>query len=88
METIVNELESSKTGEKFHDFVINDAVYYIKKAQEALDEGLEDPKAWYMREQINAKTFFNLLPHIFLTHHRLLSDTSSDENSSHPKSSP
>ena len=88
MDDIIDTIESRKTGEKFHDFVLDDAIYFIKKAKEALEDGLPDPEAWYNNEQINAKTFFKLLPQIFLTHHRVLSDTSSSSNPTCPISSP
>ena len=58
MEYIVKGLESQKNGDKFHDFVLADAIYYIKKAQETLDEGLANPEQWYRNEQVNSSTFF------------------------------
>ena len=89
MEYIVKGLESQKNGEKFHDFVLSDAIYYIKKAQEALDEGLLNPEQWYNNEQINSSTFFSLFPQIYFTQQRLLlaSDSCSSQSPSCPKSS-
>jgi len=74
MEYIIKGIESQKTGDKYHDFVLSDAVYYIKKAQETLDEGLENPEQWYKNEQINSSTFFNLFPQIYFTRERLASE--------------
>ena len=89
MEYIVKGLESQKNGDKFHDFVLADAIYYIKKAQETLDEGLANPEQWYRNEQVNSSTFFSLFPQIYLTQQRLLlaSDNCSSQNPSCPKSS-
>jgi len=87
MDTLLKDLESHKTGEKFHDFVIDDAMFYIKKAQEALDEGLKDPKLWYRNEQINSQTFFTLFPHIYFTQQQLAC-TNSEPDPTHPKSNP
>ena len=61
---VVNALEMKKTGEKFHDFCIDDAIFHIKKAQEALEEGLADPVAWYSSSQFSAKVLAKSLPFI------------------------
>ena len=60
----VNALEMKKTGEKFHDFCIDDAIFHIKKAQEALDEGLLDPEAWYKSSLFTSKVLAKSLPFI------------------------
>ena len=86
MEYIIKGIESQKTGDKYHDFVLSDAVYYIKKAQETLDEGLRNPEEWYRNEQINSSTFFSLFPQIYFTQQRLASDSCFSQNPSHPKS--
>ena len=57
-------LELRKTGEKFHDFCIDDAIFHIKKAQEALDEGLLDPEAWYKSSLFTSKVLAKSLPFI------------------------
>ena len=71
MELIVDGLETKKNGEKFHDHVIDDAISNIKRAQEALDEGLKDPKKWWDDNYINSKTFMYLMPFIYLIQQRL-----------------
>jgi hypothetical protein len=90
MDTLIKTFESQKNGNKYHDFVLDDAIYYIKKAQEALTEGLLDPEEWYKNEQVNAKTFCSLFPHIYFTQQRLASemDTCSSQIPTRPKSSP
>ena len=60
----VNALELKKTGEKFHDFCIDDAIFHIKKAQEALEDGLLDPEAWYKSSVFTAKVLAKSLPFI------------------------
>jgi hypothetical protein len=67
MDDIIHTLESRKTGEKFHDFVLNDAIYFINKAKDALEDGLRDPEGWYNSEQVSLKTFCTLFPQIYAT---------------------
>jgi hypothetical protein len=88
MEIIIDGLQSRKNGEKYHDFVLDDAIYYIKKAQEALGDGLDDPESWFKNEQINSSTFYSLFPQIYFTQQRLASCMNSSPESTHPKSSP
>ena len=57
-------LESRKTGDKCYDFCIDDAIFHIKKAHEALEEGLSDPKAWYESSKFTAKVLSKSLPFI------------------------
>jgi hypothetical protein len=80
MDLIIKGLESKKNGDKYHDFVIDDAMYYIKKAQETLDQGLLNPVEWYENEQVNSKTFFSLFPQIYLTHQRFSSEGGTDSS--------
>ena len=37
MDTLIKDLENLKTGEKYHDFVIDDAILNMQKTKEALD---------------------------------------------------
>jgi len=57
-------LESRKTGEKYHDFCIDDAIFHIHKAHEALEEGLSDPAAWYASSRFAANVLAKCLPFI------------------------
>jgi hypothetical protein len=66
MDLIIDGLESRKTGEMYHDHVLSDAILNIKKAQEALDEGLKDPERWYKDNETNCKIFLKLFPFIYL----------------------
>ncbi len=67
MDDIIQTLESRKTGEKFHDFVLNDAIHFIHKAKDALEDGLKDPEGWYNSEQVSIKAFCTLFPQIYFT---------------------
>jgi hypothetical protein len=67
MDDMIKTLESRKTGEKFHDFVLSDAIHFIHKAQDALEDGLKDPEGWYNNEQAGLKTFCTLFPQIYFT---------------------
>jgi len=66
MDLIIDGLESRKTGDKYHDCVLDDAIGHIRCAQEALNGGLKDPENWYKECRVVAKTFVNLLPYIYL----------------------
>jgi len=66
MDLIIDGLEARKTGEFYHDHVISDAILNIKKAQEALDEGLKDPEKWYRDNETNCKIFLRLFPFIYI----------------------
>jgi len=57
-------LESRKNGDRYHDFCIDDAIFHIKKAQEALEEGLSDPKAWYTSSKFTSQVLAKSLPFI------------------------
>lgn len=62
MDLIKEGLKTKKNGDKYHDSVINDAVYYIEKAQECLDEGLKNPEKWHKDNMIMNKTITQLFP--------------------------
>lgn len=64
MDDLIPALESRKNGEKYHDFCIDDAIFHIKKAIEALEEGLADPLAWHASSQFSAKILAKSLPFI------------------------
>ena len=83
MDLIIDGLETKKNGEKYHDHVIDDAISNIKRAQEALDEGLKDPKKWWDDNYVNCKTFMYLMPFIYLLQQRISQHTpcSPEENS-------
>ena len=57
-------LESRKIGEKYHDFCIDEAIFHINKAHEALKDGLADPAAWYATSRFTAGVLAKCLPFI------------------------
>tara|TARA_Y100000389_G_C17092872_1_gene332126 strand:- start:140 stop:382 length:243 start_codon:yes stop_codon:yes gene_type:complete len=65
-DTLLNDLNNKKKGDTYHDSVIDDAIFHIKKAMECIDEGLEDPEKWHNDNMIIAKTFTQLFPTIYL----------------------
>ena len=71
MDLIIDGLESKKTGEKYHDFVLDDAVQNIKRAKEALEDGMKDPEKWWTESLLSAKTFMTLFPMIYMVQHKL-----------------
>ena len=62
MDGLVPILEAMKTGDKYRDFCIDDAAFHIKKATEALTDGLKDPEAWYKSSEATMKVFAKSLP--------------------------
>ena len=65
MDTIVSDLEARKSGETYRDSVLEDAIFYIKKAMECMDEGLQNPQKWYDDNLVTAKVFTQLFPAIY-----------------------
>lgn len=63
MDFIIDGLEAKKSGDKYQDHVLDDAIYHIKKAKECLEKGLEDPKAWWMDNMITTKAW---IPYMYL----------------------
>jgi hypothetical protein len=64
MDGIVSLLEAMKTGDAHKDYCIDDAVFHIKKASEAITVGFKDPEAWYKASQAAAKIIAKSLPFI------------------------
>ena len=64
MDGLVPIFEAMKTGDKHRDYCVDDAVYHIKKASEALTDGLKDPEAWYNTSQAATKILAKSLPFI------------------------
>ena len=71
IDCLITHLQSQKTGEKHHDFCIDDAVFHLEKAQEALLEGMAQPKKWYEDALFTAKTFQKCMPFIYLVQESL-----------------
>jgi len=71
MDLIIDGLETRKNGEKYHDFVLDDAINSIKRAKEALDEGMKDPEDWWKDSLLTTKTFMTLFPFIYMVQQRL-----------------
>ena len=70
MESIIKDLEKLKTGEKYHDFVIDDAVLNMQKTQEAL----KDPITWYASVEFSTKTFLKAFPFIYFIQQQELAE--------------
>ncbi len=71
MDLIIDGLEVKKNGDKYHDFVLDDAISSIKRAKEALEEGMKDPEAWWTDSLLTTKTFMTLFPFIYMVQQRL-----------------
>jgi hypothetical protein len=64
MNELVPIFEAMKTGEKYRDYCIDDAIFHMKKASEALQEGLSDPESWYKKSEASARVLAKSLPFI------------------------
>ena len=78
MDLIVDGLEAKKTGDKYRDHVLEDAIFHIKKAKECLEKGLEDPKAWWADNLITTKAW---IPYMYL----MLQQQASHNQDNHPE---
>jgi len=83
MDLLIDGLESRKNGEKYHDFVLSDAINSIKRAKEALEDGLKDPENWWNDSLIMAKTLVTIMPFMYLVQQRITHNQSqsAEENS-------
>ena len=64
MDGMIPLLEALKTGDKHRDYCIDDAIFHIKKATEALTDGLNDPQTWYANSQNAMQVLAKSLPFI------------------------
>lgn len=71
MDLIIDGLEAKKNGEKFHDFVLDDAIHSIKRAKEALEDGMKDPETWWTESLLTTKTLVTLFPLIYMVQQKL-----------------
>ena len=62
MDGMIPLFEAMKNGNVHHDFCIDDAIFHIKKATEALTEGLTDPIMWHARSEASTKILIQCLP--------------------------
>jgi hypothetical protein len=79
MNGLVPIFEAMKTGDKYRDYCIDDAIFHLKKASEALQEGLADPCAWYQKSESTAKVLAKSLPFIIALSQTLKSPDESDQ---------
>ena len=70
MDTLIKDLENLKTGEKYYDLVIDDAVLKMQKTKEAL----EDPMTWYASVEFSTKTFLKAFPFIYFIQQQELAE--------------
>ena len=64
MEGLVPIFEAMKNGDKHRDYCIDDAIFHIKRATEALTDGLKDPETWYKNSQTAMKIIAKSIPFI------------------------
>lgn len=59
-------LETLKNGDPDHDYVIDDAIYHIKRAHWALKEGLKNPAEWRLSSELSDKTLAKAFPILWM----------------------
>ncbi len=57
-------MEHLKNGDPDHDYVIDEIIFHLQKAQEALTEGLPDPKRWRLRGVHGDRVLAQALPYL------------------------
>jgi hypothetical protein len=83
MDGLVPLLEAMKTGDKYRDCCVDDAIFHIKKATEALTDGFKDPEAWYKTSKSTSKMLAKVFPFILayqIAESLDFSDKKSEEN--------
>lgn len=55
-------MENLKNGDPDHDYVIDEIIFHLQKAQEALTEGLPNPKRWRTRGEHGDRVLAQALP--------------------------
>ena len=78
MDGLVPLLEAMKTGEVYRDFCIDDAIFHVKKATEALTEGVKDPVAYRKNAEAGTRVLVKMLP-LILAYQILESQGESDQ---------
>lgn len=63
LDEVIEKLETRRTGDLYNDFCIDDAIFHIKKAQEALEA---EPVTWYRDSTMCARVIAKSLPLIVL----------------------
>ena len=63
LDDVIASLETRRNGELYNDFCLDDAIFHIKKAQEALDA---DPVTWYRDSIMCSRVIAKSLPLIVL----------------------
>jgi len=64
MDEIQSDLESSKNGNVYHDFCVNDALSHLKNARAALEAIMDDDaaKEYYKDAIANSKWIMRVMP--------------------------
>lgn len=74
MDSIVWYLENLKNGTPDHDFVIDEALYHIQLAREAIEDGLKNPSEWRQRAELTARTLAKGMPFMWALQQTMLTD--------------
>jgi len=55
-------MDNLKNGDPDHDYVIDEISFHLQKAQEALTEGLPNPRAWRTRGEHGDRVLAQVMP--------------------------
>lgn len=61
-------LGTLKTGDAKKDRCLEDAIFFLDKAQEAIDAHRDDPEKWSNESEYNSKIIAKSLPFILMAH--------------------
>jgi hypothetical protein len=61
-------LGTLKTGDEKKDRCLDDAIYFLDKAQEAIDAHRDNPEKWYQESVEHSKIIAKSFPFILMAH--------------------
>jgi len=65
-------IENLKNGDRDHDFVIDDALFYLQRAREAIEDGLKNPKEYRADCALAAQTIVKGFPYLWAIQQTML----------------
>jgi hypothetical protein len=75
MDNLISDIQARKTGDKFFDFCMDDAIFHLTKAKEVLECAEENPEEWFNGQREATHLFIRFVQ--FLTFYNLSSSSES-----------
>jgi hypothetical protein len=57
MDNLISDIQARKTGDKFFDFCMDDAIFHLTKVKEILECAEENPEGWFNGQREVAQLF-------------------------------